>query len=141
MAISKETPVFEIMTRNLVVAGLKTKLNKAQELFMEYNVSHLPIMNEDVLVGIVSEYDIMKTYVRLLEKHGTITKEQMEQEFDMEKVMTSNPVTISSRETIANASKILAESTFKALPVVDNGDLVGLVTSRDMVTYLSEIYL
>jgi predicted transcriptional regulator len=140
MPISKKTPVYDIMTKNLVVADLNTKLSKAQELFLDYGVEHLPIVHEGTLVGIVSEFDVMKLYAMQLKEHGAINREELEEKFDMEHVMTSNPVTISPDTTIGQASQTLVENKFEALPVIDNGELVGLVTVKDLVDYLAQLY-
>lgn len=52
----------------------------------------------------------------------------------VEQKMTSNPITISSTATIADASELMRVHKFRRLPVVDNGKLVGLVTDRDLRT-------
>ncbi|MBC8016066.1 MAG: CBS domain-containing protein [Sporomusaceae bacterium] len=46
--------------------------------------------------------------------------------------MTSNPITIPSTATIADASELMRANNFRRLPVVDNGKLVGLITDRDL---------
>lgn len=50
----------------------------------------------------------------------------------VEQRMTSNPITITSTSTIADASELMRANQFRRLPVVDNGKLVGLVTDRDL---------
>lgn len=50
----------------------------------------------------------------------------------IEQRMTSNPITIASTATIADASELMRTNNFRRLPVVDGGKLVGLVTDRDL---------
>lgn len=50
----------------------------------------------------------------------------------VEKVMTPNPVTVSSVTTVAEASELMRTNKFRRLPVVDGGKLVGFVTDRDL---------
>ena len=140
MPLSKKTPVYDIMTKNLVVADLDTQLSKAQELFIDYGVEHLPIVHDGTLVGIVSEFDLMKLYAEQLKEKITINRDELEQEFDMEHIMTSNPVTVSPDTPIGQASQTLVDNKFEALPVIDNGELVGLVTVKDLVDYLAQLY-
>jgi CBS domain-containing protein len=45
-------------------------------------------------------------------------------------------VTVSSETSIKEAAKILAKNEFHALPVVDNGELVGIITTTDLLNYL-----
>jgi CBS domain-containing protein len=51
--------------------------------------------------------------------------------------MTLNPVTISSTDPISKAAEIFATRKFMALPVVDNGVLVGIVSLKDVVRHLN----
>ena len=50
----------------------------------------------------------------------------------IEQRMTSNPITITSQATIADASELMRTNKFRRLPVVDGGKLVGVVTDRDL---------
>jgi len=50
----------------------------------------------------------------------------------IEQRMTSNPITITSQATIADASELMRTNNFRRLPVVDGGTLVGLITDRDL---------
>ena len=63
--------------------------------------------------------------------------------FDMltiEQVMKSNPTTVSSTQPIKEVAEILSTEEFHALPVVDNNELVGIVTTTDVVKYLLQQY-
>ncbi len=51
---------------------------------------------------------------------------------ELANVMTANPVTISSRDTLAVAKSLMDAGRFRRLPVVDDGRLVGIVTERDI---------
>ncbi|MEM7552012.1 MAG: CBS domain-containing protein [Bacteroidota bacterium] len=50
-------------------------------------------------------------------------------------VMRYSPETISQEDTIKDASKILADREFHALPVVDHGKVVGIITTTDIINY------
>ena len=54
--------------------------------------------------------------------------------------MAKVPLAISPDTTIKEAAEILAEQTFHALPVTDNGNLVGMLTTTDLIKYLLEQY-
>jgi CBS domain-containing protein len=53
-------------------------------------------------------------------------------------IMTPNPLTITSNTTIEQAAKLFARHKFLALPVVDNGTLLGIVSAKDVMKYLAE---
>ena len=52
-------------------------------------------------------------------------------------VMTRDPLTVSPAETIGQAEEIMTDNRFRQLPVVQDGDLVGIVTDRDVRSFLS----
>jgi CBS domain-containing protein len=58
----------------------------------------------------------------------------------IEQVMVKNLVSVSSTQTIKEVTEVLAKNEFHALPVVDNGKLVGIVTTTDLLNYLLEQY-
>lgn len=55
-------------------------------------------------------------------------------------VMTSKPKTISSDTIIRDSAEIFVKEEFHALPVVDNGELKGIVTTTDILRYFLEQY-
>ena len=60
--------------------------------------------------------------------------------FTIEQVMAKNVISVPSTATIKQVSEFLAEQEFHALPVVDQGKLVGIVTTTDLIRYLVEQY-
>ena len=56
--------------------------------------------------------------------------------FTIDQVMTKNVVTVNSETTIKDVAEILTKNEFHALPIVDEGHLVGIVTTTDLINYL-----
>jgi len=56
-------------------------------------------------------------------------------------VMTDNPVTIAAAETIGQADELMSENNIRQIPVVDGHELVGIVTDRDIRSFLSDALL
>lgn len=138
--LNKKNPIYYVMTKKVVVANVDSKFSDVQKLFLEYDASHLPVMEGDVLVGIISNYDIMRAYAATLQEVGTVSIEHLDDVFKVQDWMTPNPVVMRSSEPIAKAAEILAERRFEALPIVDDGDIVGIVTNKDLVSFLSQVY-
>jgi CBS domain-containing membrane protein len=55
-------------------------------------------------------------------------------------VMKHSPVTVNSEDTIQDAAQIFSEKEFHALPVVDDGELVGIVTTTDIMKFFLSLY-
>lgn len=56
-------------------------------------------------------------------------------------VMTKDPLTVSPSETMGKADELMYENRVRQLPVVENGQLVGIVSDRDIRSFLSESVL
>ena len=133
-------PVSAIMTLNPVVANQFHNFSQVLRLFTEFPVHHLPIVDgNNKLIGIVSSNDLPKVFHELCDR-----KEKVAMDFDaidkainLSEIMTANPITVSSSDTIGDAAKIFAAKKFMALPVVDNGVLVGILSVKDVIAYIS----
>ena len=60
--------------------------------------------------------------------------------FSLQQVMVKNVTTVQSTDTIQEVAEILAKESFHALPVEENGKLVGIVTTTDLIAYLLKQY-
>ena len=127
------------MTDHVVVASLKTQFSQIQELFLKYKVHHLPVTYDNKLIGIISTYDIDK-FVKEQLAAGKVDNNDLEANFDVEKVMTHNPVSVTPNTTLKEAVELMVTKRFHALPVLDNGNVVGLITNNDLVRYLHYLY-
>ena len=56
-------------------------------------------------------------------------------------VMTNNPLTITAAESIGQADELMSENNIRQIPVVDGHELVGIVTDRDIRSFLSDALL
>lgn len=129
-------PVSEIMTKHLIGLDRSDDLTRAEMLFKKYHIRHIPVVHEEFIVGMLSYSDLLKISFA----DATIDERDVDtivyNMFDVDQVMTKNLVTVTSNTTIKDAAKILAEKEFHALPVVDDGTLVGIVTTTDLINYL-----
>lgn len=121
--------VADIMTRHLYVLNRTDSLPKAKSMFEKYNIRHLPVSSGGELIGMLSLTDIKSLPAN--EKEDSLFKL-----LTVELIMSENPMSISNNEEILDVAKILSEREFHALPVVDGGKLVGIVTTTDIIRYL-----
>ena len=127
------------MTRDIHTLSLDDNLYDARTKFDKYKVRHLPVVEGNKLLGILSLTDILR--MSFGDKFGSSQYETDEAIFEMltiDQVMKHNPKTVTSENTIADAAEILAHEEFHALPVVDGEILVGIVTTTDVIRFLLE---
>ena len=127
-------PVSTAMSKQVVVANQSHKFSAVIELFSKFGMHHLPIVNADgKIIGIVSSNDLMKLFLDAKYKGLSLNTEEADKAISITDIMTPDPVTIPSTSTIKEAAKIFSEKKFLALPVVDNGELVGILSAKDLV--------
>lgn len=129
------TPVSAIMTKNIIAITRSDDLQRAEMLFKRHHIKHIPVVSGESVIGMLSYTDLLKiSYADVSddEHHVDTVVYNM---FTIEQVMTKDIVTITSETTIKEAAEILAKREFHALPVVKDGDLVGIVTTTDLLNY------
>ncbi|WP_224483858.1 CBS domain-containing protein [Robertkochia aurantiaca] len=131
--------VAKIMTRELVQLNTTDDLYKAEKLFKKHHIRHIPVVEGKKIAGIISHTDLMRiSYADVLDEDDDTVESVVYDMFSLSQVMTRIPETVSSDTTIREAAKIFTKKEFHALPVVDEGHLVGIVTTTDIIRYYVE---
>lgn len=135
--------VTRIMTTNPKAIHLKTPISEIGKIFSEEKFHHLPVVNGKELIGIVSDFDLIR--VSFEGSFGVTDKNAvysvLDHMLDISAIMTRDPLCISEKATIRDAAEKLSTGDFHALPVVnDDHELVGIVTSKDLIDYLMKLY-
>ena len=114
-------------------------LEDAQNIMVNNNVHHVPVVSGTSIIGMLSKSDIERiSFLVGVQKDKAITMV-----FDMltiEQVMTQEVQVLQQKATIKEAVEIFANANFHALPIVDGEELVGIVTSTDVFKYLLDQY-
>lgn len=138
--MKKREPISHIMTKTVVTANEKDDLKKVVEKLKAHTIRHIPIVKGKEVVGIISRTDINRlTFGALFEGQENADEAILEM-LTISQVMTSKPKTVSSDTIIRDLAEIFVKEEFHALPVVDNGELKGIVTTSDVMKYLLEQY-
>ena len=111
----------EIMTDNVECCTLLDNLFEVAVKMKELNVGAIPIVDEERLVGMITDRDIVIRGVA--EKHPGSTK--------VEDIMSRTLVTVTPETSSSDAAKLMAEHQIRRLPVEENGKLVGIVSLGD----------
>ncbi|WP_445734822.1 CBS domain-containing protein [Mariniflexile sp.] len=128
-------PVSEIMSKKIIALKRGDNLERAEMLFNKHRIKHIPVVSSDVVIGMLSYSDLLKISFAETTKDKHNIHAVVSNNFTIEQVMSKNIVTINSNTSIKQAATILAKREFHALPVADEGVLVGIVTSRDLLNY------
>jgi CBS domain-containing membrane protein len=139
--MKKVVPVASIMTKEVVKLNLSDDLTKAETLFKKHHIRHIPVVNGNKIIGMLSYTDLLRiSFADSIEDDEDTVDTTVYNMFSVEQVMAKNLVTVSADATIKEVAEILAVREFHALPVVEGGLLVGIVTTTDLIKYLIDQY-
>lgn len=112
--------VSELMKKAIVVEE-NISLRNAAKIMSEKAIGSLIVVKGEKIAGIITERDILKNVDQLGSK--------------LSKIMPKNVITISPKKSIDEAALLMAENKIKRLPVVDNGEIVGIITATDIIVH------
>ena len=135
----KRMPVSSIMTKDIIALNRTDDLETAETLFKQHHIRHIPVVSGDVIIGMLSYTDLLRiSFADALNEDETEVDTVVYNMFTIDQVMSKNVVTVNSETSIKEVAGIITKNEFHALPVVDNGELVGIVTSTDLINFLIE---
>ena len=125
--------VEDVMQREVIAVSPKTTLPEALGLVQKRGIRHVPVVADGELVGIVSDRDlkrVMASPATTLERHelGYLLSKLALADF-----MTRGVVTVGPRHPVEEAARIMLKERISALPVVEAGRLVGILTETDVL--------
>jgi len=130
--------VKEIMTRKVVAIGPDTPIRDVQALMEQRNIRHFPILEErsggaglDHLLGIVSDRDLRLVGADHPKAPKGVTASHPVRDVMVPEVMVAHP-----EDPVEETAKALRDNKIGAMPVMDDGRLVGIVTGIDMLDAL-----
>ncbi|WP_243472923.1 MULTISPECIES: CBS domain-containing protein [Winogradskyella] len=130
-------PISEIMSTNIIALNRDDDLETAEILFKRHKIRHIPVVNGEIIIGMLSYSDLLRiSFADAVYDNEEEVDTLVYNMFTIEQVMAKNVVTVPPTATIKDVAKILAKKEFHALPVVDDGNLVGIVTTTDLINYL-----
>jgi CBS domain-containing protein len=135
-------PISSIMTKNVIAINPDDNLSMIREIFKNNKIHHLPIVRHKTLLGLISKHDF-DLYVKGLSSQYEDFDDLMVRETLMESrkvsdFMTEHLAKVESTDRINVAVEVFKLNRFHALPVVDDGELVGIVTIHDIINTLAK---
>jgi predicted transcriptional regulator len=126
--------VKDYMSSPVNVIERNEPIQMARNLMFKYSIGRLPVLDNGKLVGIVTKYDITNR----LNQAAPEWRRRPIDKVPIQVVMTEKPITIFPDATMPQAAELLIENDISGLPVERDGEIVGMITTRDMVKYFSE---
>jgi acetoin utilization protein AcuB len=131
-------PIKKIMTRDVITVNPTDPLSKVKEIFESNNIHHIPVCKTNAICGMISKSDFLhfirgihhSTYDQFIEKSRL-------RAYKAEDIMTKGLAKMEPEDRINVALEVFKENMFHAIPIVKDDELVGIVTTLDIIRELA----
>jgi acetoin utilization protein AcuB len=134
----RQLTVAQAMTPDPMTLGPEDSLMRGVEVMRMRGIRRIPIVLGEDLVGLLAEGDLKRA------QPSTLSDSQ--QEFDrvmetttISRIMINKPITVAPDATLLDAARTLHTTKYGALPVVQSGKLVGILTDSDLIRCLVDL--
>jgi acetoin utilization protein AcuB len=116
-------------------------VEKAQTLMAMHNIRHLPVLDGNRLVGILSDRDVRGVLIphRLSGSKTCQSAFYLPRDVMVEEAMSSDPLSVAPGSDIEEAARILMKHKIGCLPVIEGDKVVGIITDTDILWVFCEI--
>ncbi len=116
------------MKANPVTINRTMLIQEAAELMKKHSIRHLPVVDGDLLEGFITQTDLRQYFFP-----------SMVEDITVHDVMVVKPYTVQVNSSIDHAARLIHDYKIGGLPVMDGKNLVGMITSSDIVSGFIEV--
>jgi CBS domain-containing protein len=127
------------MTSPVITTTPETELSRARQIFDEKHIRALPVMDGDRLVGLINRQVLVRLDLSILGNEVWNLGLDVAGETAAD-IMKTDVITITPDSTVQNAALVMLENKVSALPVLENGKLIGILTSSDLLRFIISTY-
>ena len=127
--------VRDIMVTELVALKVDEEMSLASDIMTLGRIRHLPVVEGDTLVGIISQRDLFKASLTSVMENDYQKSRDHLKTVMIKDVMSKDVFTIAPDTEINEAGRIMLEKKIGCLPVIQDGVLIGMVTETDILKF------
>ena len=131
--------VKEIMSKELIAVSSTERLVHARRQMLESHVGRLPVVDEEELVGMITSKDLMRAFIDFRKKVPEKYQKSQIKEVLVEDIMSTNPTFVTKDMSITEISNIIMETGFNGLPVVEDDEVIGIITQTDILKLIERL--
>lgn len=128
----------DLMTIDPMTVRLDTPLHSVISMMNREGIRQFPVLDKGKLVGMVTNRDV-RLAVNSPLVNDIFERIEFIEHLTVESCMTANPISVTPDTSAAKVAEMLAIYKYGALPVVDQGALVGIITVTDMLNYMAKM--
>ena len=131
-------PVSTIMTPGPITVNSDERLSVVAQIFSGNKIHHLPVLEDGRLVGMISKSDFLFFKRGFSDSEGDKALEEVRlNNYTAKEIMTTKLAKLDPSDKINVALEVFKENLFHGIPVVNEGELVGIVTTYDIIKHLA----
>jgi acetoin utilization protein AcuB len=135
-------PVSSLMTTKLVTVAPGDPVSMIKSIFDQKRIHHILVVRHKTLLGIISRSDylqwIRSTNLAAVDAGNHPASKPAYFDYKVEDIMITGIATLESTDRLNVALQLFSENRFHAIPVVDEGEVVGILTTHDIIKSLLE---
>jgi len=131
--------VEDVMSRSVVTLTPQQTLRDAIDLLQSHHIRHLPVVDDSKVVGIVTDRDVKRATPSVLSGPTRDEYEYMLATTKVAQFMTRDPLTVTPKSGLKAAVEIFIARKVGALPVVEDGHLVGILSDSDILRVVHDM--
>lgn len=129
--------IIEIMTSKVATVSMDDPLTVVKNVFDHCQVHHLLVVDSDLLVGVISDRDLLKAMSPYLGTAAETSRDTQTIKQRVHKIMTRKLVTLGADATVKDAIDVFNTTPISCIPVIDGmGRPIGIVSWRDIMKTL-----
>ena len=136
------SPAAKALVRSLLTQPVSTgdrnaACDEADAAMERHHIRHLPVLDQGRLVGILGRHDLMRSALSFALGYGERGRAKLLHTLQVKEVVREQMFTIGPNQPASEASRLLLDHRIGCLPVLEDGELVGLVTSSEWLRLLA----
>lgn len=128
--------VYDVMNREVKTVKRDTTARDAYDIMVKGGFRHMPVVDGDKLVGIISDRDLRLVMSVAGDGSSELSVDDIPEDIKVGKIMTADPAILVPDTDLRQAVSLMTRHKIGALPVVAGGKLVGIVTQIDLMKLL-----
>ncbi len=118
-----------IMETNVITVKKDTPIYEAIQMLVDNKITGLPVVNDGMaLTGMITEKDVLELLYNFEDKPGKV-----------EDFMTKTVISFDHKDSLNDITESFMKNHFRRVPIVMDGKLVGIVSRKDVIRYISRL--
>ena len=128
--------VSDWMSKGILAVEPSDSIAVARQIMAKHRINQMPVVEGEKLVGIVTDRDIRDAYPASIMIDRGEEIDRFAESYKVEEAMSYNVMSVRPQTALTTAVKLLRRQRIGALPVVERGKLVGIITRSDILDFI-----